>query len=363
MTGLRAECQYQYFVGMTWLWSDTYYFSGLTPDYEKPYEQLDLLTKVLIFGDWGIGPVGTDTSNLLYAHSKMRAFDAIIHIGDMGYDLHSFNGKVGDEFGRIKEPVAANYPYMTIPGNHEDHSNFTAYKTRYNMPVNEANNGTSTFFSFNLGLAHYIMIDTELYFHSYYDARQTQMNWLKEDLKKANEERDIRPWLFVGSHHPLYCGVDWRLPLDLNNFGSFNGNGNCGVDTLKLRPIFEDLFNEAGVDIYWQAHVHNYERDSPIYNNVTVLSDDDGPNHHFNANAPVYIVTGNAGNHDSHNDPISPTPQLWERFGSNSYGYGLFTVYNKTHTYWEYYDSFTTEVIDHLWLVKDRPTYTFNKQS
>jgi len=156
---------------MTWLWSDTYYFSGLTPDYEKPYEQLDLLTKVLIFGDWGIGPVGTDTSNLLYAHSKMRAFDAIIHIGDMGYDLDSFNGKVGDEFGRIKEPVAANYPYMTIPGNHEDHHNFTAYKTRYNMPINEANNATSTFFSFNLGLAHYVMIDTELYFHSYYDAR------------------------------------------------------------------------------------------------------------------------------------------------------------------------------------------------
>ena len=95
----------------------------------------------------------------------MRTFDAVLHIGDFAYNLYSDNGKVGDQFGREKEPIAANYPYMTLPGNHEDHWNFTAYRHRYLMPENYANNRTSAFYSFNLGLTHYVMIDTEVYMH------------------------------------------------------------------------------------------------------------------------------------------------------------------------------------------------------
>jgi hypothetical protein len=75
-----------------------------------------------------------------------------------------------------------------------------------------------------------------------------------------------------------------------------------------LREIFEDILYDAGVDIYFQAHVHNYERDAAIYKNLTVASDIDEQNLHFNANAPVYIVTGNAGNEEGHNDVISTTP-------------------------------------------------------
>ena len=358
MTGLRSECQYEYFVGMTWLWSDTYYFSGLTPDYDKPYEQLDLLTKVLVFGDWGVGPVGEATSKLLQSHSKMRTFDAVLHIGDMAYNIFDENGKRGDRFGREKEFIAANYPYMTLPGNHEDHWNFTAYRHRYLMPENYANNKTSQFYSFNLGKAHYVMMDTELYMHHWPDQQLTQMNWLKADLAQANTERDIRPWLIVLSHHPLYCSVNWREPMDSMLLES---NSNCGIDVITMRGALEDVFNENGVDLYFQAHVHNYERDAAIYNNITVPSEKDGPNYHYNANAPVYITSGNAGNYEGHNDPISPTPQLWERFESNSYGYGTLVVYNDTHVYWEYYDSYTTEVIDYLWLEKNRPRYDFTK--
>lgn len=363
MTDIRAECSYEYYVGMSWLWSDTFYFAGLTPDYEKPYEQLNMLTKVLVFGDWGIGPIGHDTMDLLYKHSKLRTFDAILHIGDLGYDLHDFNGHVGDIFGRIKEPVAANFPYMTIPGNHEDHNNATAYKHRYLMPENEANNKTNTFYSFNLGPAHYVMFDTEINFDDdKVGAAQTQYNWLVDDLTQANKERDIRPWLILGSHHPLYCSVNWRIPMMPYRFDNLKSNGDCGEDSLQYQAYYEELFNEMGVDIYFQAHVHNYERDSPIYKNVTVKSEKDEQNYHFNANAPVYIVSGNAGNHEGHNDPISPTPQDWEIAESNSYGYGRFIVYNSTHAYWEYFDSYTEEVIDYLWLEKDRPRYTFNKE-
>ena len=91
-------------------------------------------------------------------------------------------------------------------------------------------------------------------------------------MKKANENREMRPWIIAGSHHPLYCSVDYRKPL---NKGMLGSNSDCGVDPLKLRPIFEDLFYDNGVDIFFQAHVHNYERNAAIYKNQTIKSEYD----------------------------------------------------------------------------------------
>lgn len=38
--------------------------------------------------------------------------DAVLHVGDFGYDLPYF----GDEFFRAIEPVASRVPYMALPG-------------------------------------------------------------------------------------------------------------------------------------------------------------------------------------------------------------------------------------------------------
>jgi len=87
MTDIQPQCTYEYFVGTTLLWSDKYLFKGLTPDYNKPYEQLKMQTDVMIFGDWGIGPLGKETSLMLNEFAEMRSFDTVLHIGDMSYDL------------------------------------------------------------------------------------------------------------------------------------------------------------------------------------------------------------------------------------------------------------------------------------
>jgi len=76
------------------------------------------------------------------------------------------------------------------------------------------------------------------------------------------------------------------------------------------------------MDLVVPSHVHNYERDSPIYQNQTISSEYDDEHMHMNAKAPVYIVSGNAGNEEGHNVPISSTPQLWYRAGSNDYRFG-----------------------------------------
>jgi hypothetical protein len=39
--------------------------------------------------------------------------------GDFAYDMDTDDAQIGDQFMRQIEPIAANVPYMTCPGNHE----------------------------------------------------------------------------------------------------------------------------------------------------------------------------------------------------------------------------------------------------
>ena len=42
-------------------WSEAYTFSGLTPEADDIYAMTNQTTRLAVFGDWGIGPVGWDT--------------------------------------------------------------------------------------------------------------------------------------------------------------------------------------------------------------------------------------------------------------------------------------------------------------
>lgn len=87
-------------------------------------------------------------------------------MGDIGYNLNDKNGQVGDDYLNMIEPIAANFPYMTIPGNHEKYKNFTHYKNRFNMPKNDENQGLSLFYSINIGPVHFVMYNTNAYFYN-----------------------------------------------------------------------------------------------------------------------------------------------------------------------------------------------------
>ena len=102
----------------------------------------------------------------LQTEAALGHFDAVLHVGDMAYDMaqdnarceslesyrrisirkSSFSLKIysrdnclppfrfGDAFMRQMQPVAGLLPYMTCPGNHENHYNFLNYKSRFTMP-------------------------------------------------------------------------------------------------------------------------------------------------------------------------------------------------------------------------------------
>ena len=349
MQNLRSECYYEYVVGNGWFWSKINLFNGRTPDYSAPFDTSTV--EFIVLGDWGPGIEGTYTKHLLKQESLIRDFDGVLHVGDFAYDLDDDEGAKGDRWLNNVEPVSSNFAYMTLPGNHESHENFTHYKERFYMPVNDVNQGTGYFYSFDMGPAHFIMMNTEVYFQPEFNITiLTQMNWLLDDLAKANANRELRPWLIVLSHHPLYCSINWKIPL-------LRSNGDCGEDAWKLQEELEEVFYQNGVDVYFQAHVHNYEREVAIYKNQTVSSEYDGPHIHIGPKAPVYITNGNAGNDEGHNDPTSPTPQDWAQYWSNDYGYGRLIVYNNTHIYYEQFSAEQVSEIDYVWVVKTQNRY------
>jgi hypothetical protein len=51
-------------------------------------------------------------------------------------DMYEEDGKVGDTFMRMIEPVASSVPYMVCLGNHESHYNFLHYTMRFINQVN-----------------------------------------------------------------------------------------------------------------------------------------------------------------------------------------------------------------------------------
>ena len=88
---------------------------------------------------------------------------------------------------------------------------------------------------------------------------------------------------------------------------------------------------------------------------MTLIGPKDDLNHFYNPKAPIYVGTGNAGNNHGHNDEASPDPALWSAYLTNDYGYGRFTVFNKTHMYYEQFSSINKQLIDYIWIFKDQP--------
>ena len=343
---ISKNCTYEYYVG-SWLgYSAVYSFSGRT------HGPADLeSTSVLLVADWGGSSPGIFTKNLLLKEMTVGKFDAILHAGDIAYNLEYTEGMVGDEWMNMVQPIAANLAYMVIPGNHESDQNFTHYRNRFTMPVNDENEGSGFFYSFDLGMAHYVMFSTESFLNKHaVGEMNTTINWLRNDLKKANENRENIPWVILLTHHNLYCSIDWTRK---------NGEKHidCAIRSIIYRDTLEDIIYGAGVDLFLQAHVHNYERNTPIYQNKTVASEFDSLHAHFNARAPVYITNGNAGNIRGHNDPISITQQVWSVYSNEEYGYARLVVHNATHLYYEQFGAASLKVIDYVWITKDRPRY------
>jgi len=332
---LKAGQNYLYHVGSEKGWSSIYYFTALKGVND------DWSPRFAVYGD--MGNKNGRSLGYLQQETQRGHFDAILHVGDMAYDMDTNNARVADQFMRQIEPIAAYVPYMTVVGNHENAYNFSNYVNRFTMP----GGGANLMYSFDIGRAHFIVLSTEFYFYVEYGWQQiaNQYEWLQQDLKKANANRDNVPWIVTMGHRPMYCS-NWDSD-DCTKFESIIRGGLPYIHAYALEP----LFYKYGVDLELWAHEHSYERMFPLYNRTVYNTTDDPYN---NPPAPVHVVTGSAGCQEN-TDAFIPHPPPWSAFRSSDYGYSRMTVYNKTHLYYEQVsDDQKGAVIDHFWIRKDK---------
>ena len=293
-------------------------------------------------------------------HTCMNTHTHTLTTGDFAYNFDSDNGTVGDNFMRDISPLASHVPYMVSNGNHERFYNYSHYTERFRgMPVNgnEQNvpNGqvwtyagiapNNWYYSWNVGLIHFITISTEIYYNFPWLA-DDQYNWLIQDLTIANNNRTHAPWIIVNGHRPLYCSDAGRCHSDsrlIRNGLEMNGTIIYGL---------EDVFYKYGVDFYICGHEHNYERMYDIYKNKTSQSVTNMP-------ATTYIITGAAGSDENH-QPFNGSEQIWDAFRTQAYSYTRFYVYNSSHIELQQVVSDNTlpsnysgYIIDHTWYVQN----------
>lgn len=299
----------------------------------------------LVYGDLGV-----QSDSVPYLNTEVLGgnYTAVLHVGDFGYNLRDEDGqsdasnitcfpKVGDQFMRVVEDIAARVPYMTSPGNHEiDEDTFSHYRHRFSMPNTEWPIPVDKmWYSLDIGQVHFISYSSEVFFTQQGVHVAAQRNWLMADLKQANDNRRNCPWVVAYGHRPMYC--------------SNTDGDDCTLGASKVREGLEDLFFDYGVDLVLQAHEHSYERLWPHYKGVVLAKN------YSNPQAPVQLITGAAGSRHGF-DEENKTFSDWSAFrmdikAFNSYG--RLKVYNVTHLYWEQVSVKDSHVLDSIWITQE----------
>lgn len=76
--------------------------------FPKQNESINLIT----FGDWSKTEEGNFT--LKYLENKVNSIDAIVFLGDQGYDMYQEDGKIGNDFLKFVKSVTSRIPYQVI---------------------------------------------------------------------------------------------------------------------------------------------------------------------------------------------------------------------------------------------------------
>ena len=341
LNNLISDSQYSYEFGSEKRgWDKKIVFKTMKSLVGTNAEKLSLA----VYGDFGFA--NSQSLEKLIDFQKCGAYDMVLHIGDMAYNLDTDDGRIGDKFMNKIQPFASKVPYMTCPGNHESADNFTQYRLRYNMPGAQSGSGNNLYYSFDVGDIHFVAISSELYYYSDYynnEILMRQYNWLVNDLAASNKRG--AKWKVVFAHRPMYCSIDTN-----------DGNSICTSDTQILRdgttyssgyrvaPLEKVLYN-YGVDFFFAGHMHSYERLWPTYREQVLRRN------YIEPKAPIHIITGSAGcneNLDNYDKGVYP----WSAFKSDTYGFGMLDIYNNTFARWRQINAKDGKVLDEIFVGK-----------
>ncbi len=196
-------------------------------------------------------------------------------------------------------------------------------------------------YSFEYGMLHYVMLDTETDFAQAPDGpggsaglnsgpfggANQQLAFLEADL--AAVDRAVTPWVVVGGHRPWYT----------------TGGSGCA----PCQAAFEPLLYKYGVDLAIFGHVHNAQRFQPVHNGTADARGLQDPA------APLYIVAGGAGNVEGLSDV--GTRQAYNAFAyADDFSYARVSLLDANRLRVQFVRSTTGEVLDESLLYKSHST-------
>lgn len=219
-----------------------------------------------VFGDTQKNPqVSLQLAELAWAHRP----GFLIHAGDL-VDRGTVAEHWTEHFFPGVRPLAERVPFYPVLGNHEENAqNYFDYMA---LPAPEY------YYDFVYGNAHFFMLDSNRDVHP----DSEQYAWLKGRLAESAAE-----WKIVCHHHPPWSS-------DENDYGDLWKVNVSTRGDLRARQL-TPLYDEYGVDLVWNGHIHSYERTWPLRSGRAVEQ-----------NGTIYMITGGAGGSLESAGPFRP---------------------------------------------------------
>jgi hypothetical protein len=219
-------------------------------------------------GDWGCTSNTDATVNNMNGKNPERVFG----LGD--YSYASTGSCWFNKIGPIDSITKVAF------GNHEDDNDegFSGYMSHFGL--------SQTYYSYNYEGVHVLVMDTD---RNSYSSGSAQRNFVQNDLQAASTNPSIK-WIIVYLHKPMYTSP--------NSCGS-SSCSNTGSENTNLRNGFHPMFDQYGVDLVLQGHVHNYQRtytlkyDSGSPSSPTKTSSN--ANTYTEGNGAVFAIVGTGG--------------------------------------------------------------------
>ncbi|KAF0720125.1 Aste57867_537 [Aphanomyces stellatus] len=269
-----------------------------------------------IFGDMGSIALKKASGISLPALKQgltANAFQGILNIGDLGYELVDANGNV---YMEQLESITSVVPMHTTIGNHEmQYAAMGAmknYLARFAGQINGAGaasgSASNRFYSFNAGLIHFVVIDTEVYGDEAFLTPGADGTWSPSEAARAKMQDDQKNWLEYDLSHvkrkatPYVVLCGHRPPSKIPTSVTKPGN-QFAAQVLPLLDLYK-------VDLMFFGHEHAYYSvDAAAVGKYTL---------------PPFIITGAAGNNEFIRPIalVSMDPVFKVRKNINQYGYG-----------------------------------------
>jgi predicted phosphodiesterase len=176
-------------------------------------------------------------------------------------------------------PLIDRVAFFPVLGNHEQNADH--YYNYVSLPEPEY------YYTFQYGNGQFFMVDT----NQNVGVGSKQYEWLKDTLEKSTAT-----WKFVCHHHPPYSS-------DENDYGDLWKSNKSSRGDLRAR-VLVPLYEDNGVDIVWNGHIHSYERTWRIRRGKAVEKD-----------GPFYMITGGGGGGLETPSPVRPFFQNNVRHG------------------------------------------------